>query len=243
MHGGIITSGRFAHLRRGRLVLDELDQLVFVHHVARRHREVAADLERRLRRVWLMRRFCTSPSRLARPRVQALAVASRCASRSASGLVAGKFAGHIASIHCRAAKRARSLAFGVELGALRPAPRGSARRAGRTASDSRSRRCRAIPWPRSAGRRARARRASRACPKRARSRAGPASRSSRAAGERCSGKLAGGRGRAGHDSHPALRHLVARLRDRRKEGVRGAGLHRAPILRRTTQPVKCFLSP
>ena len=36
------------HLGGGRLVLDELDQLVLVHDIARRHRQVATDLERRL---------------------------------------------------------------------------------------------------------------------------------------------------------------------------------------------------
>ena len=48
MHGGTITSGRRCTRAVRRRVLDELDQLVAKDDAARRHGEIAADLERAL---------------------------------------------------------------------------------------------------------------------------------------------------------------------------------------------------
>jgi hypothetical protein len=47
-----------------------------------------------------------------------------------------------------------------------------------------------------------------------------------------------GRRRAGHQAHPALRQFVARLRDRRQDGLWRPRVHARAILRRTRRRVK-----
>ena len=116
MDGGTISSGRARDARGRRGVLDQLHQLVLEDHAPGRAPRLRPT-SKRASSLWLMRFFCTSPSRLARPRVR-LSPCVAIAWRSASGLVAAKLAGLSASIHCRAAKRSRSFAARLELAAF-----------------------------------------------------------------------------------------------------------------------------
>ena len=171
-----------------------------------------------------MRPFCTSPSRLARPRVR-LSPCEAIAAASAAGLVAAKFAGHIASTHWRTAKRAPVLRRLVELGGLHQLARGSARRAGRTAADSRSRRCRAIPSTRSGGRpRASATFSARAGEQR---RPKPHLLLVVVGLDRAAAFLQLGEpGRGRHHAHPALGDFILGLGNRGQDCVGRCGLHR-----------------
>ena len=110
MHGGIITSGRAATCA--------VDAWYWMSWISSFSNTTAPGVTPMLRptskpvsSLWLMRFFCTSPSRLARPRVR-LSPWVAIAWLSAAGLVAAKFAGLSASTHCRAAKRRRSFATG-----------------------------------------------------------------------------------------------------------------------------------
>ena len=111
MHGGTITSGRAVHLAACAGVYWISWISSFSNTTAPGVTATLRPTSKAVSSVWLMRPLLHVAQQVREAAGQALAARLRCACASACGLVAAKFAGHIASIHCRTAKRARSLAL------------------------------------------------------------------------------------------------------------------------------------
>ncbi len=105
------------HLRRQRLVLDQLEQLVLEDHRALGRRDVAADLERALVGLRQVAALGVVPE-LVSARAAMLSPLVSIALLCASGLSARKLLGAAASIHCCTAKRMRALRLRVGVDAL-----------------------------------------------------------------------------------------------------------------------------